>query len=200
MDNKSKTIESYNKHARHYSEYYKGLLDLNKKTEFLKFIGLLKGEKILDIGGGAGDHALYFKNQGLDVTCIDLSEGMIKICKSKGLNCLLKDVEKLDFEESFFDGVWAVTSLLHVPKANLPNVLKKISKVLKEDGIAMFCVKEGEGETMIVDKHDSETKRFFAFWKKDELTSLLKKDFEIIEIHESRPKTANYLFFFLRKK
>lgn len=41
--------------------------------------------RILDIGCGAGRHALYLQKKGLDVTGIDSSPLAIKVCKLRGL-------------------------------------------------------------------------------------------------------------------
>ena len=41
--------------------------------------------KVLDIGCGAGRHAIYLQNKGLDVTAIDVSPLAIKVCKKRGL-------------------------------------------------------------------------------------------------------------------
>ncbi|MFX0168566.1 MAG: class I SAM-dependent methyltransferase [Candidatus Hodarchaeota archaeon] len=40
---------------------------------------------ILDIGCGAGRHALYLQEQGMDVTGFDISEGAISVCRQRGL-------------------------------------------------------------------------------------------------------------------
>jgi SAM-dependent methyltransferase len=47
-------------------------------------IELARG-RALDIGCGAGRHALYLQTKGLDVTGIDSSPGAIKVCKLRGL-------------------------------------------------------------------------------------------------------------------
>jgi ubiquinone/menaquinone biosynthesis C-methylase UbiE len=40
---------------------------------------------VLDIGCGAGRHALYLQDQGLDVVGLDLSEGSLHVCRQRGL-------------------------------------------------------------------------------------------------------------------
>jgi SAM-dependent methyltransferase len=40
---------------------------------------------VLDIGCGAGRHSLPLQNQGLDVSGLDISEGVIYVCKKRGL-------------------------------------------------------------------------------------------------------------------
>jgi len=40
---------------------------------------------VLDIGCGAGNHALYLQENGLDITGLDISEGAIETCKLRGL-------------------------------------------------------------------------------------------------------------------
>lgn len=49
-----------------------------------KALQLSRG-KILDVGCGAGSHALYLQEKGFDVTAIDISENAVKACKLRGL-------------------------------------------------------------------------------------------------------------------
>jgi SAM-dependent methyltransferase len=52
--------------------------------------------KVLDVGCGAGSHALYLQiKKNLEVTAIDISEGALEICKLRGI----KDVRKVDYFE-----------------------------------------------------------------------------------------------------
>lgn len=46
---------------------------------------------ILDVGCGAGSHALYLQEKGLNVTAIDTSEGAVKVAKLRGLHHVLSE-------------------------------------------------------------------------------------------------------------
>ena len=199
IDCKKKTVESYNKNAKELSEKFKELMDLKRRHEFQRFIDLLHGNKILDLGCGSGDHSIYFKERGFDVTAIDLSEEMIRLCKEKGLNAFVKDIEDLDFEDKSFDGIWAVTSLLHIPKSKLHKVIKKLNHILKDGGVLYVCVKEGEGEKMIKDKSGN-TSRFFAFYNEEEIKKLFGDYFILIEHKKVQLKNTVYLEAFFRKR
>ena len=50
-----------------------------------KALQLAKG-KVLDVGCGAGSHALYLQEKGFDVMAIDISANAIKACELRGLN------------------------------------------------------------------------------------------------------------------
>lgn len=194
---KKETIASYDKNAEILSRRFKRLMDLNKRREFKDFIKLLNGKDILDLGCGSGDHALYFSKKGLNVIGIDLSKKMIDLCEQKGLNARVMDIEDLKFEDNSFDGIWATTSLLHIPKFKIKKVVDKLCHILRERGVLYVCVKEGEGEKFIDDK---EGKRYFAFWKKEELLKVFKERFELIEFRKSLLGDTVFLQFFLRKK
>lgn len=199
MDYKKKTIESYNQNAKELSEKFKELMDLKRRYEFRRFINLLKGKKILDLGCGSGDHSLYFKERGLDVTAIDLSEEMIKLCKEKGINAFVKDIENLDYKDKSFDGIWAVTSLLHITKSKLQKVIEKLNFILKDEGILYVCVKEGVGEDLVKDKSGN-TSRFFAFWTEEEMKKLFEEYFVLIENKKVQLKNTVFLQAFFRKR
>ncbi|MBW2999729.1 class I SAM-dependent methyltransferase [Candidatus Woesearchaeota archaeon] len=197
---KEKTIESYDKYAKEHSEKFKELMDIERRGEFKKFIKLLPGKKVLDLGCGSGDHSLYFSQQGMDVVCIDLSEGMIKLCKEKGLKAFVMDIEELEFEDNSFDGIWAVTSLLHVPKSKIQDVIKKLNQILTNNGILFVCVKEGEGERLVDDKYEGDTKRFFVFWEEEEFLNEFKEYFELIETWKVELRKSTFLHVLFKKK
>ncbi len=199
MGYKEKTIESYNKNAGELSKKFKKLMDLKKRYEFQRFVDLLNGDKILDLGCGSGDHSVYFREIGLDVTAIDLSEEMIKLCKEKGINAFVKDIENLDFEDNSFDGLWAVTSLLHIPKLKIKNVIENLGRILNEKGILYVCIKEGEGEDFVEDKF-GDTSRFFVFWREDEFLKLFEDKFVLIENKKTQLGDTTFIQAFFRKR
>jgi ubiquinone/menaquinone biosynthesis C-methylase UbiE len=200
-DYKQKTVESYDKHAKEFAEKFKAKMELNRRYEFPRFIELLQGKDMLDLGCGAGDHSVYFSQQGLNVTCIDLSEEMIKLCRQKGLDkAFVMDIENLAFENNSFDGIWATASLLHVPKAKIEDVVQSLHGLLRNNGVLYVCVKEGEGERLMDDKHYEGTKRFFAFWTQEELLNMFGKQFTVIESKKDKLGHTSFLEAFFRKK
>lgn len=69
-------------------------------------ISLVKG-KVLDIGCGAGRHALYLQEKGFDVTGIDNSPGAIEVCRLRGLKkALVRAIADVDkFPKNSFDAI-----------------------------------------------------------------------------------------------
>ena len=64
--------------------------------------------RVLDVGCGAGRHALYLQEQGHDVTGIDLSPGVVEVARDRGV----EDVRRVDvadvtdeFDPATFDSV-----------------------------------------------------------------------------------------------
>lgn len=63
--------------------------------------------RILDVGCGAGRHALYLQQKGFDVTGIDNSPGAIEVCKQRGLKkAFVRPIAEIDeFEPNSFDTI-----------------------------------------------------------------------------------------------
>jgi len=64
--------------------------------------------RVLDVGCGAGRHALYLQNEGHDVTGIDLSPGAVAVARERGVEDV-QEVDVADVAEAFdadtFDSV-----------------------------------------------------------------------------------------------
>ncbi len=193
------TINTYNELAKEYDQETTDFWDRFPRTIFDKFIELAKG-KILDVGSGPGRDGLILQKAGLDVICLDASEAMVKISTERGLNSVVGDFNNLPFEDKSFDGVWAYTSLLHVPKSKVEKPLSEIRRAIKPNGI--FGLGLIEGDTELYRESSGVGKpRWFSFYKKEEVEKLLSKyDFEIFYFEEFKVNTKNYLNFICKLK
>lgn len=193
-----RTIQTYDLLAKKYDEETAPFWELFPRTFIDRFIKLTKG-KILDVGSGPGRDALILKQGGLDVTCLDASKTMIKLAREKGLESVLGDFNEMPFQDESFNGVWAYTSLLHIPKAEIEKPLDEIRRVLKPGGIFGLGLIEGETEGY-KEIGGIDAARWFSFYKKDEVPELLGGNgFEILYFEQFKPKSKNYLNFIARK-
>lgn len=138
---------------------------------------------VLELGAGTGRDSLYFLQQGLDVTCVDLSDEMVRLCESKGLNAHCMDFYDLKFAQSSFDAVYAMNCLLHVPKAKIDQVLEQVIKVLKPGGLFFYGVYGGRDSEGIWEEDAYEPKRFFSFYEDDALVDMVKRKFIVEDFH-----------------
>jgi cyclopropane fatty-acyl-phospholipid synthase-like methyltransferase len=157
-----------------------------KIAELSSFINALNNDglrSVLDIGAGSGQQAKYLLDRGVDVTCIDLSLNMVETCRMKGLKAEVMDYYTLDFDAESFDAVWAMNTLLHVPKVSLPAVLKNIHTVLKDDGLFFMGVYGGKDSEGVWEDDSYIPKRFFSFYTNEDLLEVVSPLFEVMNFH-----------------
>jgi SAM-dependent methyltransferase len=122
---------------------------------------------VLDFGCGIGDSAARIKAAGHDVTCIDASPEMALVARELfGLEVRQQSFDQLN-ENAAFDAIWASFSLLHAPKAAMPDILARIQRALRPGGLVYIGLKQGVGE------HRDDFGRFYAYYEADELTDLV---------------------------
>jgi cyclopropane fatty-acyl-phospholipid synthase-like methyltransferase len=104
------------------------------------------GAKILELGCGGGQDSAYMLEKGFDVTPTDgspeLARQAEKLIGRPVTVMRFQDLESVDT----FDGVWAEASLLHVPRAELPDVFARIHRALKAGAPLHASFKSGEAE------------------------------------------------------
>ncbi len=95
--------------------------------------------KVLDIGCGAGRHALYLQAKGFDVTGIDNSPGAIKVCKLRGLKrALTRPIEEIDkFRKHSFDTILMLGNNfgLFGGAENARLLLEKMARITKPNAV-----------------------------------------------------------------
>lgn len=136
----------YNNNNIKYAEI-SSLMDIvDVRNRFIS-AGIPQGASILDAGCGAGGDTLKFKEQGYKMTSFDGSEGMVEVCKQKGIECIHKDFLSIDFKNEF-DAVWAAASLLHIPPQSIEQAITNLVDALKPNGLFYFSIKKLENGFM----------------------------------------------------
>lgn len=101
------------------------------------------GGSALDLGCGAGWAAAAMRGAGLRVTAIDASPGLAaEAARRFGLSVRIARMQSLA-DIAAFDGIWAHYALLHVPRAEWPDMLARIRTALRPGGVLLLAIKEG---------------------------------------------------------
>lgn len=142
---RDKTLDYYNQNA---DAFVAGTISVDFKQKQDKFIGRLQaGDYILDFGCGSGRDTKYFLEVGMKVDATDGSEELCKIAsKYTGIKVRQMLFQELDEYEKY-DGIWACSSILHLPKDELKQVLIKMAAALNAGGIIYTSFKYGNYES-----------------------------------------------------
>lgn len=165
------------------------------KDNIDRFISLLPGERVLDVGCGPGHDTNYLTERGFECLGVDLSRKMIQIAKKnfKG-KFKVADFFSLRFRDSTFDGLWCSSVFVHVQKKDLPKLLTSFRRILKNNGIlGIITVKK---QKIVKDKNDM---RKYVMYDKNELEKYLEnKGYEIL-VSETFPYGAKERLFLICK-
>ncbi len=183
MEEKYNILEYYNKNAQLYCNQ---TLDGNLQENYNKFLGRLPNNAyILDFGCGSGRDSKYFIEKGYKVEAID---GSIEMCKLAS-KYIEQEVKCMKFDElddrDIYDGIWACSSILHVEKEKLSNILEKMIKAIKDEGIIYTSFKIGQGSQIKEGK-------YYNYITKEEMQKVLseiKYNVKIVDYFETLPST-----------
>jgi SAM-dependent methyltransferase len=174
-----KTIASYDQHADAFLKKHGDFEPIEALLEFQRFV--MPGSRVLDAGCGLGRDTDYLRMHGYPESIgFDMSFGMLSVgTQSAGFQfpAVQGDFRQLPFASQSFQGVWAVASIIHIPRSNAESVLKEFKRILKPSGHIYLSVIKGSGEEAESGEDDVVQRgwRYFVFYELEEMKSLLQK-------------------------
>ena len=135
------TLTYYNQNA---TQFYNSTVTVEFTATRQRFLShLQESATILDFGCGSGRDTKAFLDQGYQVEAIDGSAELCKLASAyTGIQVLHMFFQELS-EVNKYDGIWACSSILHLPKDELLDVMRKMSDALKSNGIIYTSFKYG---------------------------------------------------------
>ena len=142
----SQTLDYYNQNAHRFSSSTQSLDFAPIQNKFLSF--LPPQAHILDFGCGSGRDTKYFLDHGYHTDAIDGSGELCRIASEyTGVPVKQMLFQELNAAEEY-DGIWACSSILHSTNYEPKDILKKLARALKKEGILYASFKYGDFEGM----------------------------------------------------
>ena len=198
--NKKETMDAYEADVHHFEREFRkfyvnyGIVDLRR------FISVLSGSHVLDIGCGPGIYLEAFREHNVPAIGIDLSAPFVERCKSKGFDVQKMDMEDLHFSSGQFDGLWAAGVLRHVPKDRAPALVRGWSRILKPNGLLWVILRQGEGERFEDVPGLAGKKRWVTHYPPNEIEAFFGSEFDIIEAVQTTIRDGRMYSKYLFKK
>jgi len=113
--------------------------------EFLDLVSPLAGKRMLELGFGRGELAVWLAQQGARVTAVDLGKDLVSaaadLARVNEVPCDFRQGDISDLtgiESEAFEVVLGIAILHHLPETAVRKTLRECHRVLKTGGIAVF--------------------------------------------------------------
>jgi len=141
------TLDHYEQRAE---DFWQGTRDHDVAQNIAALLNAIEVEPpftILDFGCGPGRDLKVFAGLGHVAVGLDGAARFVAMARDySGCEVWQQDFFKLDLPDIYFDGVFANATLFHVPRQELPRVLRELFATLKPGGVLFSSISRGENE------------------------------------------------------
>src|SRR6266568_2328747 len=140
---------SYDRIAEEYTSRISGELDHKPLDRMLldEFAARLKeAGRVCELGCGPGHVARYLHDRGVDILGIDLSPGMLEQARKLNPNIEFRqgNMLALDVEDGAWAAIVAFYSIVHIPRADVPQAFREMHRVLQPGGFIFLAFHLGD--------------------------------------------------------
>lgn len=176
----ARTVATYDRVADEYADRH---ADRSVVAEVVaSFLDRVDGDRILDVGCGPGWESETFAGRGKRVVAVDLTPAFCRRTADRVPEVAVAraDMRDLPLQSDVVDGVWALASFLHVPRAEAAGTLVEFARVLRPGGTLSLTVKRGQG-TRGSDVYEGDDRQF-TYYDPDDLRTLVGSHFTVTEL------------------
>lgn len=168
-----RTIEYYERNGDSFASATLNASMADALGVFLNYVS--RGGVVLDWGCGTGRDSRTILDSGRSVVAADASAKMCGLAESVA-GIQLRCEGFLDLSDtSAFDGIWACASLLHLPKADLPEAFARARRALLEGGVIYASFKLGSFEGY-------RNGRWFTDLTEEEVPRVIGKGWDVLDV------------------
>ena len=143
----TRTLADYDLRA---DDFWKGTRDHDVSQNIAALLSRLKvgtPQTILDFGCGPGRDLKTFTDLGHIAIGLEGAPRFAEMARRySGCDVWQQNFLQLDLPTAYFDGIFANASLFHVPRQELPRVLRQLRETLKPGGVLFSSNPRGDNE------------------------------------------------------
>ena len=118
---------------------------------FIDAMGLSNDKNVLEIGVGTGRLAiqvapLCYHFTGVDISPKTVEKAKFNLSQFENVTILCDDFLRVDFEEKQFDVIYSSLTFMHI--SDKLSAIKKVSEILKTDGVFVVSIDKNQNETI----------------------------------------------------
>ncbi len=167
------TIEVYDQVAHQYDQSTADFWANFPRSIIKHFANKVRGGVVLNLGCGPSRDGLLLRQEGLDIVGLDASTSMASITKDRGFRVIQADASYIPVLDKKFSGIWAYTSLIHLPPSHLIPTFIEIKRVLKDDGTLAFGYISGTEKGLRKTKFSGDKEMLFNDYQMTEIDQIL---------------------------
>lgn len=192
--NDAQVLQAYGSRASQYTAILGSVDDMHEldRRHIEQWAEQISG-RVIDAGCGPGHWTDFLHKLGADISGIDLVPEFVESARIRfpDVSFQVSSLRSLDIADRSLDGVLAWYSLIHLPPAELPQVLSELRRVLTSQGHLLVGFFDGKSAEPL----DHAVTRAYS-WSVEQMSSLLHNaGFDVVDVETrqdsgSRPHAA----------